>query len=159
MNEKRKYPLFVIDYSRSHGRGGETDYICCTGKEMPFVASATLHQDKEYAELYDPNEITEVWSEPRQGIRMRIKVISELPNEYKDSDLTSLLRRALKEVMKRYEIHRVNLENVTDKDVVEWCEVLIKQVYENLRENPFDKIQKMNKEILTKIINDYKSGN
>ena len=62
MSNKRKYPLFIIDSSRSHGRGAETDYISCTSNELPFVAAVTLHEKKEYAELYTPNDATTIWS-------------------------------------------------------------------------------------------------
>lgn len=156
MNTKRKYPLFIIDTSRSHGRGSETDYISCTSNELPFVAAVTLHDGKEYAELYDPADVTAIWSEPHGNIRMRIKVVSELPSGYPVSTLVSLLRRALKEMMIRRATQYADIDNITDENVIQWCTVLRQQVTENLRECPKDIQQKTNLSILTKILERFK---
>lgn len=155
MNNKRRYPLFIIDSSRSHGRGSETDYISCTSNELPFVAAVTLHKESEYAELYNPSNVTDVWSEPHGGIRMRIKVVSELPDGYDKGTLCGLLRRALKEMLIRRVTQYVNINNITDDNVIKWCTVLRQQVTEHLRENPEDNQQKMNLAIITKILSDY----
>lgn len=155
MNNKRRYPLFIIDSSRSHGRGSETDYISCTSNELTFVAAVTLHKEKEYAELYIPDDVATMWSEERNGIRMRIKVVSELPDGYDKGTLCGLLRRALKEMLIRRGTQYVNIDNITDDNVIKWCTVLRQQVTENLRECPDDRQQKMNLAILTKILRDY----
>ncbi len=155
MNAKRKYPLFIIDTSRSHGRGSETDYISCTSNELPFVATVTLHNHNEYIELCNPADMTAIWSEPHGNIRMRIKVVSGLPASYSASTLASLLRRALKEMLIRRSTQHADVGNITDENVIKWCTVLRQQVTENLRECPTDKQQAMNLSILTKILNDY----
>lgn len=155
MNTKRKYPLFIIDTSRSHGRGAETDYISCTSNELPFVAAVTLHEEKEYIELYNPADVTAIWSEPHGDIRMRIKVVSDLPAGYSASTLSSLLRRALKEMLIRRNTQYVDIDNITDRDVIAFCSALRQQATENLRICPEDKIQKMGLAILTKILDDY----
>ncbi len=54
MNTKRKYPLFVIDTSRTHGRGRETDYISCTSTELPFVASVNYPRKQGICRLLQP---------------------------------------------------------------------------------------------------------
>ncbi len=155
MNTKRKYPLFIIDTSRSHGRGSETDYISCTSNELPFVAAVTMHERKEYAELYAPADSTAIWSDERNGIRIRIKVSSELPADYDKAALMSLLRRALKEVLVRKTTQTVNINNVTNENVIAWCNAFHKQITEDLRKDPSNKMQKMHLSILNKIINDY----
>ena len=155
MNTKRTYPLFVIDSNRTHGRGQETDYISCTSNELPFVASVTLHERKEYIELYNPQDCTTVWSDERNGIRMRVKVVSSLPHDCDKSILVSLLRRALKEMQLRQKSQVADISNITDENVIQWCVVLRSQVSENLRKCPDDKIQKMNLAILSKIVDDY----
>lgn len=155
MNNKRKYPLFIIDTSRSHGRGVETDYISCTSNELPFVAAVTLHNQKEYAELYSPSDVTAIWSEPHGHIRMRIKVVSDLPAGYSASTLASLLRRALKEMLIRRSTQYVEINNITNANVIAWCTALRQQVTENLRACPTDKQQLMGLAILTKILDDY----
>lgn len=155
MNNKRKYPLFIIDTSRSHGRGSETDYISCTSNELPFVAAVTLHKKEEYAELYNPADVTAIWSDERNGIRMRIKVISELSVNYDKSVLCGLLRRALKEMLIRRQTQYADVDNITDDNVIKWCSVLRQQVTENLRECTTDGQQKLNLAILTKILGDY----
>lgn len=152
---KRKYPLFIIDTSRSHGRGSETDYISCTSNELPFVAAVTLHKKEEYAELYNPADVTAIWSDERNGIRMRIKVISELSVNYDKSVLCGLLRRALKEMLIRRQTQYADVDNITDDNVIKWCSVLRQQVTENLRECTTDGQQKLNLAILTKILGDY----
>lgn len=152
---KRKYPLFIIDTSRSHGRGSETDYISCTSNELPFIAAVTLHKGKEYVELYNPADITAIWSEERNGIRMRIKVVSTLSDGFDKSILGGLLRRVLKELLIRRGTQYADIENITDDNVIKWCTVLRQQVTENLRECPEDKQQVMNLAILTKILEDY----
>lgn len=152
---KRKYPLFIIDTSRSHGRGSETDYISCTSNELPFVAAVTLHKREEYAELYNPADATAIWSDERNGIRIRIKVTSELPVNYDKTALTSLLRRAMKEVLVRKTTQTVKLDNVTNENVIAWCNAFLQQITENLRKTPEDKMLKMHQSVLNKIINDY----
>lgn len=152
---KRKYPLFIIDTSRSHGRGSETDYISCTSNELPFVAAVTLHEKKEYAELYNTADITVIWSEERNGIRMRIKVVSELSAGYDKSLLSGLLRRALKEMLIRRGTQYADIDNITDDNVIKWCTSLRQQVTENLRECPTDAQQRLNLAILTKMLEDY----
>lgn len=155
MNTKRKYPLFIIDTSRSHGRGSETDYISCTSNELPFVAAVTLHGRKEYAELYTPADATAIWSDERNGIRIRIKISSELPANYDKAALMSLLRRALKEVLIRKTTQTVNIDNVTNENVIAWCNAFRQQITENLRNTSEDKMQKMHLSVLNKIIKDY----
>lgn len=155
MSAKRKYPLFIIDTSRSHGRGSETDYISCTSNELPFVAAVTLHNHKEYAELYNPTDTAAIWSEERNGIRMRIKVVSDLLAGYSSPTLASLLRRALKEMLIRRQTQYADVDNITDDNVIKWCSSLRQQVTENLRECPTDAQQRMNLAILTKMLEDY----
>jgi len=153
MNNKRKYPLFVIDTSRNHGRGQETDYISCTSNELPFIAAATLHNPKEYAELYNPEDHTAVWSKPHGDIRMRVKVVSGLPAGYSASTLANLLRRALKEMAIRRSTQYVDVDNVTDEDVIRWATIIRQQVVGQLRETPEDSQQVCNLAILTRILN------
>lgn len=151
MNTKRNYPLFIIDSSRSHGRGSETDYISCTSNECPFVGKITLHEDNEYRELYNPDDYRTIWSDPQHGIRLRIQVVSQLPHGTEPSLVRSLLRRALKEVLLRHHSKTINLQDVTDEDIVAWADTFLLQVKENLREDPNEKYQKMHYAVLTAI--------
>lgn len=155
MNKVRKYPLFIIDSSRSHGRGSETDYISCTSNELPFVAAVTLHKREEYTELYDGADVTAVWSEPHGDIRMRIKVVSTLPADYDKTTLSALLRRALKEMLIRRNTQYADIDNITDSNVIQFCTVLRQHVVECLRDNPADGQHKMSLAIITKILKDY----
>lgn len=151
MSSKRNYPLFVIDNSRTHGRGVETDYISCTSNELPFVAAVTMHWVKEYNELYAPNDATAVWGDERNGIRLRIKVVSDLPVNYDKSTLRALLRRALKEVLIRKSTHTIDIDNVKNGDVVKWCDTYKLMLHEDLRSNPDDKSLIMMLGIMNKI--------
>lgn len=119
------------------------------------MAAVTLHKNNEYIELYNPNDSTVFWSNEHGGIRMRIKVVSELPLNYDIHALSSLLRRALKEMLIRRGTQLAHIKDITDEDVIHWCTVLRQQVTENLRECPEDKQQRMNLAILTKILTEY----
>lgn len=152
MSVKRKYPLFIIGGSRSHGRGSETNYISCTSNELPFVAAVTLHKREEYAELYDAADVTAVWSEPHGDIRMRIKVVSTLPANYDKTTLSALLRRALKEMLIRRNTQYADIDNITSDAVINWFTAVRQQVVELLRESPNNEIQRMNLAIITKIL-------
>ena len=151
MNTKRTYPLFIIDSSRSHGRGSETDYISCTSNECPFVGKITLHEDNEYREIYNLDDYRTIWSNPQHGIRLRIQVVSKLPQGTEPSLVRSLLRRALKEVLLRHHSKTINLQDVTDEDIVAWADTFLLQVNENLREDPNEKYQKMHYAVLSAI--------
>lgn len=149
---KREYPLFIIDSSRAHGRCAETDYISCTSNELPFVAAVTMHKDNEYVEMYDSTDKTCIWSDARNGIRMRIKVVSILPDNYPHITLQNLLRRALKEMLIRRNTQYVCTDAVQASDTIQWVTIVRQQVTEHLRENPDDKQQRTNLAILTKIL-------
>lgn len=152
----RNFPLFIIDNSRSHGRGRETDYISCTSKEIPFVAEITLLGSADLAidqDWSDKNPLC-LYSDERFGIRAKLKVLY-FAQDAKLSDLRTLMRRALKEWLRRKETTLVDTSDVSNEAVVTFCKTLLQQTYEELRENPNDKQAKVVKAILTKIQKDY----
>jgi hypothetical protein len=149
MEQKRTFPLFVIDTSRGHGKSRETDYISCTSAETPFVAEATMINQEEW-ENNDAPRVPYIVSEPRGGIRVLIKVVS-----YQAEPSASLLRRALKEYLTRRQSVPVNINNISNDAVVSFVNVLIGQTAENLRENPNDSQAICVNAILHKIKNDY----
>ena len=153
---KRRFPLFIIDSSRSHGRGRETDYISCTSAECPFIAEATLlnHQELEIdADWLTRNDLA-VFSDPRgQGIRAKIRVVEYDPS--RSVGIHSLLRRAMKEYLVRMETVSVDPSDIKAEDVVWFCDTLLQQTYENLRENPSDRQAMTVQKILAKIKLDY----
>lgn len=150
----RRFPLFIIDTDRSHGRSAETDYLCCTSQELPFVAQVDMITDAQYLEEHNPSNAKAIYSEPRNGIRIRVRVVS-IKDNYDNSQLKSLLRRALKEVLLRRKTMTVDISDVTNEAVVKVMTTLRQQIFEQLREDPNDKIAKMMKAVLTKVINDY----
>lgn len=151
----RKYPLFIIDTDRSHGRSVETDYLSCTSMELPFVAELRVITESDYNEEYDPNNVMCAYSDRRNGLRMRIKVVS-INSGYDPRQLKSLLKRALKEVLLRRQTVSVNTDDVSNEAVVKAMEILLGQVYENLRDNPNDTQQKVLKGVFTKVIEKFK---
>lgn len=154
---KRKYPLFIIDDSRSHGRGRETDFISCTSAEYPFVASVTYITDGEHKiDRDNTRDSLAVYSDSRQGIRVKIK-IEQIEPGYKLPDVRNLLKRALKEYLIRHQPVEVDLSDVSDEAVIKFCDMLLQQTYENLREKPGDTQAKTVKAILEKIKSDYES--
>ena len=154
--KRRRYPLFIIDSSRTHGRGRETDYISCTSAECPFVAEATLLNPQELeidADWLTKNDLA-VFSGPRgMGIRAKIRIVDYDPN--RSSGIHSLLKRAMKEYLVRMETVEVDPSDIKSEDVVWFCDTLLQQTYENLRENPSDKQAQTVQKILTKIKDDY----
>ncbi len=153
---KRKYPLFIIDSSRSHGKSRETDYISCTSLDCPFVAEAIFLNREELAIDRDwqfKNDFS-VYSDERNGIRVKIKAVHCEPDA-KPAEVKLLLRKALKEYLKRRSTIEVDGEDIQDKDIVWFCDQLLGQTYQNLRENPDDSQAWTVKNILNKIKNDY----
>jgi hypothetical protein len=156
MMKKRRFPLFIIDSSRSHGRGRETDYISCASAECPFIAEATLLNPQELeidADWLTRNDLA-VFSDPRgQNIRAKIRVVDYDPS--RSSGIHSLLKRAMKEYLVRMETVSVDPSDIRKEDVVWFCTTLLQQTYENIRENPSDKQAMTVQKILAKIREDY----
>lgn len=161
MEYKREIPLFIIDNSRSHGRGREKDFVSCTSKELPWYGEITMLNEKEL-------EIDQDWSNKNPlclyidngaGIWAKLKVTSAPGGLFVDgkncSDLQSLMRRCMKEWRIRRGTVAVDLDNISNEAVVKFAEVLLEQTRENLRENPKDKQAYMVGCILTKIKTDY----
>lgn len=151
---KRKYPLFVIDNSRAHGRGEECDYISCTDSTCPFVASVELMQDDDYKRLYDKEDYISIWSEPHNGIRIYIHIVSDVPVDKERTK--SLLRRAIKEMLIRRSPVSVNINDVSDEAVANFADVLIQQKREQIRKSGESNTDKAVMAILMKIKEDYK---
>lgn len=158
---QRDYPLFIIDNSRSHGRGREKDFVACTSQELPWVGEITILNEREL-------EIDQDWQQKpanvaftdsnAAGMRAKLKVVSVPDGSIvgKTSELQSLMRRCLKEWRIRRGTVAVDLEDVSNEAVVKFANVLLEQTRENLRENPKDKQAYMCGCILNKIIKDYK---
>lgn len=148
--------MFIIDSSRSHGRCRETDYISCTSAECPFIAEATLLNPQELeidADWLTKNEFA-VFSDPRgQNIRAKIRVVDYDPS--RSVGIHSLLKRAMKEYLVRMETVSVDPSDIKEEDVVWFCDTLLQQTYENLREDPSDKQAMTVQKILAKIREDY----
>ena len=151
--EKRKYPLFVIDNSRAHGRGKECDFICCTDSYCPFTASVELLQGEDYKRLYDKNDYCAIWSDPHNGIRIYIHIVSDIPVDKERTK--SLLRRALKEMMIRRPPVTVNINDVSNEAVENFADVLIQQKCEQIRKYGENSTDKAVMAILKKIKEDY----
>ena len=160
MNQKRDFPLFIIDNSRSHGRGREKDFVACTSKELPWVGEISILNERELEIEQDwTNKPANVAFTDDNGVGMRgkLKVLSTpvLIDNRNRSDLQALMRRCLKEWRIRRGTVAVELDNISNEAVVQFVETLLEQTRENLRENPKDKQAYMVGSILTKIRNDY----
>jgi hypothetical protein len=157
--EKREYPLFIIDNSRSHGRGREKDFVACTSRDLPWVGEITILTEREL-------EIDQDWKQKPfnvaftddngAGLRAKLKVLS-VPDGFPvgKSDLQSLMRRCLKEWRIRRGTVAVDMEDISNEAVVKFADALLEQTRENLRENPKDSQAYMVGCILTKIKKDY----
>lgn len=162
MEQKRDIPLFIIDNSRSHGRGREKDFVVCTSKEFPWYGEITLltEQELEIDQDWTMKSTQCAYTERNEaGIRAKLKVTSAPGGLYIDNSnrsvLQSLMRRCLKEWRIRRGTVAVDLEDISNEAVVKFAETLLEQTRENLRENPKDKQAYMAGCILTKIKKDY----
>lgn len=156
----RNYPLFIIDNSRSHGRGREKDFVACTSKELPWVGEITILNEKEL-------EIDQDWQQKPAlvafsedngaGFRAKLTVVSTpvIIDNRNRGELQALMRRCLKEWRIRRGTVAVDLEDISNEVVVKFAETLLEQTRENLRENPKDHQAYMVGCILNKIKKDY----
>jgi hypothetical protein len=151
--EKRNYPLFIIDSSRSHGRGEECDFLCCTDSTCPFIAVSELMLDDEYKRLYDKTDYCAIWSDQHNGIRTYIHVIGDKPTNKERTK--SLLRRALKEMTIRRAPVSVDTDNVSDESVVKFADIVLQQTIERVRKEGGNATDKAVAAILLKIKKDY----
>ena len=150
---ERRYPLFIIDSSRQHGRGEELDYISCTASDCQFVAKSEFVANQIYLEQYDKNNDKVIYSDPQRDLRIRITVLEI--GEYDPTRLRALLRKALKEQLERHKVIKVDIGNVKNEDVIKFADLLMLQTAETLADNPDDKTAKMVRAILQKIKEDY----
>ena len=160
MNQKREIPLFIIDSSRSHGRGREKDFVACTSRELPWVGEITILNEREL-------EIDQDWQKKPAnvaftddngaGLRGKLKMVSTpvIIDNSNRGDLQALMRRCLKEWRIRRGTVAVDLDNISNEAVVKFADTLLEQTRENLRENPKDQQAYMVGCILTKIKKDY----
>ena len=159
MNQKREIPLFIIDNSRSHGRGREKDFVACTSKELPWVGEITILNEREL-------DIDQDWQQKNwwciytddngAGMRAKLKVLKAgyIDNSNR-GDLQSLMRRCLKEWQKRRKTIKVDMENISDEVVVKFADTMLDQVHETLRVIPDDQQARMVGGILEKLKRDY----
>lgn len=156
----RNFPLFIIDDSRSHGRGRETDFVSCTSKEFPWIGEITLLNEQELAidQDWSSKSTMCLYSEPRGvGIRTKLKVVSTpvVVCDKNRAELQSLMRRCMKEYLLRHSVVDVSTDDVSDEAVVKLADVLLRQAYENLRTNPDDRQTRLAAGVLAKIKKDY----
>lgn len=164
MEKKREFPLFIIDNSRSHGRGREKDFVACTSKDFPWYGEITILNEQELEIDQDRTHRNPLclYSDPTgTGLRAKLKVLDApgglSADKINSSDFQSLMRRCLKEWKIRRNTVAVDLENISNEAVVRFAETLLEQTRENLRENPKDSQAYMVGCILTKIKRDYQS--
>jgi hypothetical protein len=152
---KRNYPLFIIDTSRQHGRGVECDYISCTDSTCPFVAMLEILKEQDFLRTYDSDKWYEAWSDRVNNFRMKLSIISELPEDHDRAK--NLLKRGLKEIMIRRKARDVDFSNINDDDVIQFVKTLQEQCYEAIRENDRPDVHRISLAMLTKIRNDYEN--
>lgn len=155
---KRKIPLFIIDESKRHGRGpDECDFFACTSKQLPFVGSVDILTEREYLSTHNNDDSTTAYGSPRNGFMVRVHAM-ELPNKYEDSDLRNLLKRAIKEIEIRKSMFEININDISDTDIINFMEIQTKAMESEIRksEHP-DEVLKASYKITSKILQDYKN--
>lgn len=154
---KPNKPLFVIDDERKHGRGKETDWVCCTSASTPFVAMVTMENEAAFLEQYDKDDALTAWSLPQNGIRVRMTV-TDIAEGYNRSEVRSLLRRGVKEYLLRRQVEVVDRDTVTDDNCVWLLDKLLEQNAENIRTDVETPWHKTIRAILLKMRKDYADG-
>ena len=132
---KRRYPLFIIDTSRAHGRELETDYLSCTSLDLPFVAEVTYINEAQFEREYDKTNVLIKYGLSHNGFRIRIEVVQIRPN-YDATALRMLLQRALKEVEQHRSATRTAGVSITHADKISFVEELIRQGHQQHRMHP-----------------------
>ena len=156
MNQKRDIPLFIIDSSRSHGRGREKDFVACTSRELPWYGEITILTEREL-EIDQDWQAKNWWcaytDDNGAGLRGKLKLVSTpvVISNSNRGDLQALMRRCLKEWRIRRCTVAVDLENITLGNT----HLMHSIAHFVLRENPKDSQAYMVGCILTKIKNDY----
>jgi len=147
-------PLFIIDTEHTHGRGTETQWVSCTSGNCPFVANVVVINQEEYARHYDPDDDKTAYSEPRNGMRLMAHV-TNIADGYNPSELRTLLRKLMKELMLRRRIVDCSAADPSPEDILKFIEVLQGQNRENMRTEPTNPIHRMVMGILRKMHKDY----
>ena len=158
MKQKRKIPLFIIDDSRAHGRGEETDFVACTSNECPMVIEVTYHSEAERQTDRDKDNPLALWEPNHNQSYWRKYLPVQHPKEAKAGDIRSLLKRAAKEFAIRNPANQVDILDITTDNIRWWLDTLEKQAVEGLRENPKDLAINTSYQIIKKIKQDYDSN-
>ena len=136
---KRKYPLFIIDTARTHGRELETDYISCTSKELPFVAEATYITEVQYQKEYNRDNDLIIYDIVRNGFRLRLEVV-DVSENYDTTQLRSLLTRAVKEFIKRKQLNEIPVADNSQANKLIFINEMIKQGLQQKRREPDNEV-------------------
>ena len=147
-------PLFIIDTEQTHGRGSETQWVSCTSNSCPFVANVVVINQEEYARHYDPKDERTVYSDERNGMRLMVHV-TNINEDYNNSELRTLLRKLMKELMLRRRIVEYPADEPTPEAILKFIEVLQGQNRENLRTEPTNNIHRIVYGLLKKMHEDY----
>lgn len=152
--KKPNKPLFIIDTEQTHGRGTETQWVSCTSSSCPFVANVVVIDQDEYARHYDPNDDKTIYSESQNGVRLMAHV-TNIGAGYDRSELRTLLRKLMKELMLRRRIVECSADDPSPEAILKFIEVLQGQNRENLRTEPANPTHRMVMGILKKMHEDY----
>lgn len=147
-------PLFIIDSSQTHGRGYETEWVSCTSASCPFIASVVVIDEQEYARHYDPSDTMTAYSEVHNGVRLMVHV-TNICAEHDPSQLRTLLRKLVKELMLRKAIVEYSPEAPSDEAIIKFIEILQGQNRENLRTEPNEQTHRTVYALLKKMHDDY----
>lgn len=151
-------PLFIIDSSQTHGRGYETEWVSCTSASCPFIASVVVIDEQEYARHYDPSDTMTAYSEAHNGVRQMVHV-TNIGAEHDPSQLRTLLRKLVKELMLRKAIVEYSPEAPSDEAIIKFIEILQGQNRENLRTEPNEQTHRTVYALLKKLHDDYSNKN
>ena len=151
--KRRRFPLFIVDASRAHGRP-DTDYIYCTSAELPFIVEVTYISETQYQREYDRDNDKIIYSKLSGTSRARLEVV-EICQGYDKTQLRGLLNRALKELELRRVMVAFENGEPTSQAVVAFADELIKQGMEQARKEPGNRIIQNSLAILNKIRKDY----
>ena len=151
---KRRYPLFIIDSSRAHGRGLDTDYISCTSAELPFVCEVTYISEAQFQKEYDRANVLLKYSLEHHGFRIRLEVV-QVREGYDPTSLRLLLQRALNEMERHRAATIPRSASISDANKLAFLDELIKQGRQQQRRQPDNPVAGQSLAILDSIRDDY----
>lgn len=126
--KKENYPLLIIDSSRKHLRGVETDYLVCTSSVSGFIAHTELYNKSEFVKIFEllkNNRLCAFVQPNANGVGMVLRIDKLFNEKISDGDLRRIKARAIKEYIARTQ-REIDYTEPTDEQILNYLETMVK---------------------------------